>query len=489
MIANSLISTKKLLLFFFYLIYVMIITVTLSSINVADSTWLFLVTVIIAINFMIHILVFKVIEIKLFSMIGLFTIFLYLFHFGQVLLAGFFPYYIYQNYNYIKYFDPESLKETIFICVLFLNMMILGIILFNLTPKSAKKLTPLEATVDSQTGLDLCKKLGWITLLFSAPFQFYYDFLNIMHSYLGGYLATYSSDKIGIIYAFGNFIYVAFALLIIGYKDNKKKSIAFFLFFIVYIGIAMLTGNRGHQIVALIVIFYIASKTILKIKVRDILIIILICWLGSIFMNMIYDTRNIGIYYFLNNFSSLFLKHIGTNPFFEINGNFGDTIETPYLVVTQMDHSISPAFGLTYLYSFASLLPNLGGVFTTINQAANFPVLLNGSALGGSFIGEFFYNFKYYGIIPILIFGGILSKISNKFEDAFYGKDYFAIIFLLPIIINSLWWVRDSFANMVRPIIWQSLFSYFVLVLLKQRKVISASGKINKKSSVRYSYK
>jgi hypothetical protein len=441
----------------------------LSSLKAEDSAWLLYASVIITVNFAVHMIVFKVMDIRLFSMIGLFTVFLYLFHFGQVLMGGFFPFYVYQDYNYVKYFDPQSFKETVFICILFLNIMILGIIFFNLSIKKAKKLPDKTAAVDSSNSLNLCRGLGWITLLFSAPFQFYYDALNMMHSYTGGYLATYSSDKIGILYAFGSFIYVAVALLIIGYKDNKKKSLAIIFIFIIYIGISMLSGNRGHQIVALIVVFYIASKTVLKIKVQSVVLIIILYWFGSIFMNMLYDARNIGTYYLINNFSTLFLKHIGSNPFFELNGTFGDTIETPYLVVTQMDHLISPSYGLGYLYAFASILPNINGVFTDINNAAHFPSMLSGSALGGSFIGEIFYNFKYFGVIPAFIFGGLLNTVSKKIEESFAKKDYIALVYLLTIFINSLWWVRDSFENLVRPIVWQCLFSYFILLILKYR--------------------
>ena len=90
-----------------------------------------------------------------------------------------------------------------------------------------------------------------------------------------------------------------------------------------------------------------------------------------------------------------------------------------------------------------------------LNIEANFAKMLNSwSAIGGSIVGEMYYNFReLYWIFSILI-GILLSKISFKITNGIRENAYAVLLYSIPIFTNLLWWSRDSIGNAIRKIVW-----------------------------------
>lgn len=466
------IYTNRIAILFLYLIWISLSFIFLYQINSYEyNKWITHISYFIVFNLVVHLSIFRVQSIKILSMTGLFVLFIYLFHFGQVIMIGLFPNYEFQNFNYIVHMDEYILKKTVFSCILFLNAIVLGILFTDIfinhdlnTEQDRENNVP-EEYYDEQ--IFYSRKIGEIILLISLPIQLYIDIHKLILAYSGGYSAAISLSTIGIFSAIGSFSYTAVAMLIIGYSKSKTGKIIFYLatFWLV---IVMLNGNRGHQMVALIVIFYVAHKAnVIWFSKKHILAGIVFLWLGTAFLNMVYDIRQIGIAYFINNFSYIMQQQfISSNPILETVESFGETIYTPYLVLKK---GIENIYGRTYLYSLVSLVPDVGGIFTDINKSANFVKTLNTKALGGSFIGELYFNFGFFGFIPAMVLGGLLHKVSRKIENSFLQYNYIGLAYILPIYINSLWWVRDSFSNILRPIIWQAVLTFLVVNFIKSK--------------------
>ncbi|MDP0507264.1 MAG: O-antigen polymerase [Fusobacterium sp. JB019] len=463
--------TSKIKYIYFMSIYVLLLFFVISQINLQIfNSWICSISWIIVFNLLVNLYFIKKLKISFFSMINFFLIFLYLFHFGQILLMGLIPAYKFSNFNYIKIMNVEILKKTVFICIQFINFFLLGIILLKKEIIIKKNISKQYDNLEKINKLNLLKKVGWTFIIISFPIQIYIDSSNLVSAFLGGYRSTFSSKLPGLIGAIGYFLFTGVGILIIAYKNKKRKSKTIFFGTILYLLGTMLTGNRGHQVVTIIVLIYLYVKLNMNINIKFCYRMLIIAFLGMVFINVIYDMRGHGINYFFNNMNILIVEQIKSNPFLELIESFGETIYTPYLVVQKIDKIIQPTYGKTYIYSLVSILPNIGGAFTNINNSAAFQKMLNVPVIGGSFLGEVFYNFKYIGFFVMIILGGILGRISEKLEISFIKKNYINIIYIIPVFINTLWWVRDSFSYIVRPIIWQWILMYFLIKIFKKRR-------------------
>jgi hypothetical protein len=161
-------------------------------------------------------------------------------------------------------------------------------------------------------------------------------------------------------------------------------------------------------------------------------------------------------------FWEAFLKNFTGSPIIDLVAELGGTINTIYLVINQVPNYIPYSYGSTYLASFLSVFPNIGGVFTEINTYAHYVNSLQGSALGGSFIGELYFNFSYLGVIIAIFVGVLVNKVSLKIEKNIYIGSYFNTAYYAPLFINFLWWPRDAFVSIVRPYFWGAMIIFCV---------------------------
>lgn len=164
--------------------------------------------------------------------------------------------------------------------------------------------------------------------------------------------------------------------------------------------------------------------------------------------------RETSISEFLSNISLFTESSQNSNIILETVGTFGETIYTPYLVVSDYE-TIHPFFGECFIKSIVAIMPDIGSVFSELNKESIYAKMLNTSSpIGGSFAGEMYYNFgSLYPIMSALI-GFLFEKLSKKINMLIKTKQF--VYATLPIIILSLslWWVRDSVGNLTRQIVW-----------------------------------
>src|SRR5699024_2470546 len=103
-------------------------------------------------------------------------------------------------------------------------------------------------------------------------------------------------------------------------------------------------------------------------------------------------------------------------------------------------------------------LPNVGGIFTEINNAAFFYKGYAQNYMGGSIIAEIYANFGYLFFIPAILIGIFVSKFSNAFETAVDKKRYLLITFMTLLFTGTMWWVRDTVSSIWRNFIWAAVY-------------------------------
>ena len=82
--------------------------------------------------------------------------------------------------------------------------------------------------------------------------------------------------------------------------------------------------------------------------------------------------------------------------------------------------------------------------------------------MGGSFIGELWFNFGYFSIFIALFFGILLGKFSIAIFKKNKKNYSFFMPYFLYIATLVVWWVRQYFTTVA----WSALFYGIVIFIL-----------------------
>ena len=97
---------------------------------------------------------------------------------------------------------------------------------------------------------------------------------------------------------------------------------------------------------------------------------------------------------------------------------------------------------------------------------------LNGNYIniGGSLIGELFFNFNILGgIVAALFIGLLIGKISRKSALHFKMQNYYGLVKYIPIMFTCIYWIRDYFGGGIREAVWGPLMCLFVMGACKRK--------------------
>jgi len=82
-----------------------------------------------------------------------------------------------------------------------------------------------------------------------------------------------------------------------------------------------------------------------------------------------------------------------------------------------------------------------------------------------------YYNFGYFGLIGSTLIGFFVTKVSQRINRFKENGDYLGILFMLPIIMSSFWWVRDSFLSLTRTVVWSFLLIQILIVFYRSVRI------------------
>lgn len=459
---------KKDLIYFIYII----ISIFLAIINFNRDYYIQFLCFLVVLSIIINIIYLKINKINLFSISGLFILFSYEFHFGQLFLYCFVKNYEFTIANVI-YNDYNNAKLAFLFSFITIFFVILGMRWMNekiKTNETNELYQPLEKKIYIM--------LASLILAISLPITLYIDINKIIRFVESGYQVSYEFRLNGVLTQLASFYYVGIILFILAFRDNKKIASFITLLLLSYQVLSMLTGNRGIQLIRIIFTLLIYYKYVRKISICEIIIILIAGVLGLKFISSLAIIRNNSFENLATFFDILF--NTSNDPFYSIMEENGYTIQT---LVLLFRNNYLLDFGKTYLYSFATVLPNIGEFLHQINFEACFVNMLNYPNIGGSYIAELFYNFSWLGSFFGFFIGMLVQYVSNKLDKAVKNNNVFVIsIFVLPSI-SILWWVRNYFKDMPREFIWGLVIFYilykFILYLLKNK-----NNKSNPKVSI-----
>lgn len=445
--------SKKSLIIFLYgiLSFAIVLLCFVSDTFTNEETWFSFFAILVLLSATLQFFSLKK-YVNFLSVTNIFLLLTYCFHFGLILNMGLFSFFKPEmNLYYVYNLSFEPFKKAAGFCLVSVLSFGLGILSVG-KPKILSK---------NKNLVKISKRVFWfgvILILIGVPFIIE-QLIDAIKVFLNGsYLDSFDAvgDGSGIKSFLSNFFYAGIACLITYYSRNKKSKaiIVLFVSAVILIFNILFTGGRGRNLLMLVVLSLVAFyNNVFKFSRWKIVLLTVFAYLGVVVLNTVADVRMQG----MQIFGSSFLNNLGGFALLDILQEMGSSIYTPYLCVLQRGNEYQTAWGRTYIYSLITIMPNLNGVFTEYINASSFVKALDGVALGGSFIGETFFNFGYLGIIVTFLIGIVVYKLDLWFKLSVIKGNATNIAFCIPIICTCLWWVRDASNGFVREIVWGAI--------------------------------
>lgn len=467
------------------LLYLILSLFTISFTYLSNNENGFLtLSVAITLEIIMFLLIIKKISGQILCFATIFVLILALFHFGQVFICGYWENLVTElNLRIVlNYFSNSECISAMRI----INMSFVGICLgLILSSRKENYLYDFSIINDNLSDCISNEKRAWLLIAFTFPIKVVIDMAFFYLSFSGGFTnaVIWFGNFPDILRTMGNLSMLGFGILIVSLSYDKIKQFKVFIFIILYLLIQIISGRRSETIAYITILTFLYLKTKNN-KHRKIESIIVIGILGYLFLTLMYTTVRIRdldsrtIEGFFELFWRLLTKQ---NIFMEAMREYGNTGYTPVCVLNNWLKSYPPSYGKSYVFGLSAVLPNIGGfVSELINsstyaiQLQEFNMVLDGFRnIGGSVIGELFFNFgKVGGLVVSPILGLLIGRVSQKVNEYIKSYQLKKLAFYIPAMFAILYWIRDCFGNGTREVVWGILIWYFVgFIKVKDRWV------------------
>lgn len=387
----------------------------------------------------------------------IFYLLLCVFHFGRL---------IYSNSASFSSVPYDILLNSFKFSLITISSIVIGYLVFVNRRTSDVTITNIELD-DSLT-----KKIRvisfWIIGLTIIPL-IYIDFIKIQHSLVNGYVGinTLGDENAFVKYAgtFTSFTRPAVLLLIVSYYKTQKKARTVLIVFCLYSLLEMLSGSRATSMIYIIASLILYSR-LFSYKKSNLFVILFLFFATLYILPSITVVRQ-STYTVEDVIDATGEVRAGGGQIDALLTEFGGTqISVAYAL--QFTDRFN--YGLTYLISMINISPKIPKsilplISNDLTYTNSFPSEYN-YTLGGSCIGESYYNFGWLSPLFALLIGFLIGKIDVGLCVISKNNLYKSIMFIagMPFI---LLWVRGFFCSMVFPMFWVPLLYRFFIKNIK----------------------
>lgn len=384
----------------------------------------------------------------------IFLLMFYLIHFSYLYLYSF----DLVNYESEVFYNSEYMNITIFLCTSVLSFFLLG---YSITSPKNFYLRVIVPDYNNES-LFLISKI----MIISCSLMFWLPILSIYNIAFSDYNALInvgSLSSIGKLYWLGQYISVPFLSIyyLIYFKNLSKNKKDFFIIFpTIYILSYLFIGDRGgflfYIIIPLICYNYIYKKLSLK---KAFLAIFLL-----LFASTILSVSRVSSTYNPMEAYNLYKKSEKKDSFVESISEFGQSVKTVNVAVSNIPKNYDYWYGKSYYDSLMISLPNLfsnrisQGVDTWLTETF-FGKDTYGR--GGSIVMESYINLGILGSnIFFLTLGMITGKIYRNFRSS---KNMLYLVIYLTFMATIIIWMRNTSSYFFRTIIWS--YALYILTI------------------------
>lgn len=412
----------------------------------------------------------------LFEYSVIFVFVLFIFNFGQLMIYTYFK----DIYHHVRFLLLMSNNHAYygFTIMNFAFITICGAVLIG-----ESKVININYKNTALNTADV-KKIVKILITITFPVKVILDLITLYISLTvsGPDARLWVNTFPNVILYYGKISLLGFALLIVLNRDNYRKQRNIFLFMMIYILVMMISGIRSENVGYLLVftfLFLFTSK-----KKVNVLSVFLIVGAGIVilaFISAAGDFRVSTDKTFVSFFDCVSKYLLEKNVLLSLLDTLGDTGYTAQSVINGWLPLNKPFMGKSYILGLFSIIPNIPYILTFpghITEKSCFALILQQSGvlseyyhnIGGSLIGELFFNFGITGgIFFALVLGIIYGNISRKCTTELKTSNYDKLIWLIPFMFFGTYWVRDYFGGGFREVVWGPLLLLMIRNLYYRR--------------------
>lgn len=427
------------------------------------------------------------VEGSLLNFANLFILILWLFNFGQVFLVGL---NIIQNLTiYLNYFSVAQNYEAF----KYINFAFAAISIGMLCAQSINK-SDIEAKRICKTDYNYLRgmqKKAIFLIAVTFPVKVVIDIPTLLIGLTQGFGAAnvWQNSIPDVIVTYGTISIIGIGLWIVSLREEERKQKIVFISFILYIVVMMMGGKRSENVAYICILFLLFAKSRnMKLNLKKIVVYVVFAYLLLTILSTIVYARQYVSERNIRTLSETFWQCLTTkNMFISACRDYGTTGYTAECVITYWLPNYSPSHGMSYIGGLASIFPNIGDIFGKINRSTGFAFLLQQNHaldpryinIGGSMIGELFFNFGIWGgICGSYVVGTIIGTVSRKVTSYLGHEIDFKVVYYVALMSALTYWVRDYFGGISREIVWSFAVCWIISKMKIKSPNLQTGGKI-----------
>ena len=424
----------------------------------------------------------------LFNYASVFLSVLFLFNFGQLMIYTFFrP--IYSHVRFLVLMPAADAAYGFrFMHAAFMAVCLGALIGAGCVKGGVEKAVSEKLTLIRENG----ERFAQSILLLTFPVKIAIDIACVVISFADGGQAarTWLNEFPNVLVYYAKASLVGFALWIVATREQPKKQLGIFVFIECYILLMMVSGIRSENVGYLLVLLFVFMVNrkkkirILTVLLSAVILLFVMVFIITVGEFRIVEEKNI------QSFAEMFRYYLTEKNivlyFFDI---CGDTGYTAQCVLNKWLPEHAPSYGNAYYLGILAVIPNIPGVFTfpgDMTEASYFALKLQQNDalyagyknIGGSLLGESFFNFGLLGGCLFAILIGVLAGIiSKKMMQGFAEKNYIKLSMVLPASFAMIYWVRDYFGGGIREVVWSPILCCLIPLFILKRFVFPKTPK------------
>lgn len=381
------------------------------------------------------------------------------------------------------HFSDGVIITTLFIVLSSLSFFHLGALLG--VEQTSK---PMENKLDYYLLLPSLTRTGWL-FFFISVWPTVYLLIKSIHIVLSsGYLGLYNPEE----RVFGLsatprvlsiFFVPAVLFLLAGSKDKPVQRNFSLVMVVSYALVQFFLGTRSAAVMPLISYAWVWDKCIRRIN-RLAIILLSGITLFVIFplvreARLVPGHQRLSLDFYVQAYLS------GSNPLIYILHEMGTVMNTIAYTVMLVPEKRSFDFGIGYLYSLFTIVPNVfwkihpakvhGSYADWLVWAVDPSWASKGGGLGFSFVAEAYINFGWFGVTFLLLIFGFLFARMISWAERYNNPARVAA--LATYMSFFLFFSRSETFSIIRPLVWYMIVPYvtfLVILSLNKKRIRSA---------------
>lgn len=374
------------------------------------------------------------------------------------------------NLDFRWYGSPAIIESAFRFYLYSQTLVAAGALLLQKTP-SNKPVSGVAGHVAKHKAL--AKSLIFVGL----PFWLYVNGSKMMGAASDAYRGVYSLVIPAPIQAL-SFFFEAGLLLMLLVIGRERKGTALFWAVVAINVVLMATGSRQYSVCFLAVWCLVYFCYLKRLSPGRAVGMVVVCVCLLFLVDAFGELRTTGF-----SFEAL-SSYLAKASFFDVAwdslGEFGSAFSTLVTSMTNVPSVLSYGMGATYVAGILSVVPMLVSRFLLLKAATQFTTAMSGSAfLGGSMLGEFFYNFGWFGIVGSFLVGALLAWCQSRLNEAGKGERVVYVWVSAVLAVFLLLFIRGYFTDAIMKLAYVLLFSWLVSCLIQygsQRRLLKRGG-------------